>query len=445
MVMRSKTMTADVAASAVGGLVPPSTLNPYLYSTQNSSFGQDAGTVQCLARVLSGDTDVDLSQLQARCPGLILGEDEIANMQAVKAYILADTTLLNAVLAVDPLAPASQAPPGSASGEDWTSADVNSPRRWSAADLLTVEFPPLAWVVPDLLPAGLIILAGRPKLGKSFLALQIAQAVGIGSTVLGQTARHGAVLYLAHEDGPRRLQGRARAQGWSPEAQVDFYTTWPDLLDGGLARLEEAIVAEEYVLVIVATVSRAVTFRQNDVEDSTWVFSQLQKLAMHHDCAILLIDHHRKGSGFTADPVDDLLGSTGKSAVPDAIWGLFRQRGQAIAVLKITGRDLEDQELALSWTPDSCTWDLLGDAQDVTRSQMQQEVLAALEALGGEATTKDLALHIERNRAQVSRVLGQLVLEGVVKRGPRRGREVPYQLSELAEEQDDADLADFSA
>jgi hypothetical protein len=58
--------------------------------------------------------------------------------------------------------------------------------RWTAGELLTAELPPTPWLIPGLLPIGLVILAGRRKLGKSFLALQMAGAIGSGGDFLGQ-------------------------------------------------------------------------------------------------------------------------------------------------------------------------------------------------------------------------------------------------------------------
>src|SRR5690606_4426019 len=83
---------------------------------------------------------------------------------------------------------------------------------WTLAELYAADFPPPHFVVPDLLPAGLTILAGRPKLGKSWLALQMTAAVGAGQTVLDQPAEGGRVLYLALEDTPGRLKDRALKQ-----------------------------------------------------------------------------------------------------------------------------------------------------------------------------------------------------------------------------------------
>ena len=81
---------------------------------------------------------------------------------------------------------------------------------WSAPQLLAADFPPLRWAVPNLLPEGCALLVGAPKVGKSWAALDIALAVAGGGLALGALrVETGPVLYLALEDGPRRLADRS--------------------------------------------------------------------------------------------------------------------------------------------------------------------------------------------------------------------------------------------
>src|SRR5262245_6276525 len=80
---------------------------------------------------------------------------------------------------------------------------------FTAADLRNRPFPPICYVVPDLIPEGLSIMAGRPKIGKSWLALDLCIAVAAGRICFGERKPvPGDVLYAALEDNPRRLQRR---------------------------------------------------------------------------------------------------------------------------------------------------------------------------------------------------------------------------------------------
>jgi hypothetical protein len=84
-----------------------------------------------------------------------------------------------------------------------------SNRPISARELLAIELPPVAWAIPDILPAGVSLLAGKPKLGKSWLALSVCEAIAVGGVALGvKHVEKGETLYLALEDNRRRLQQR---------------------------------------------------------------------------------------------------------------------------------------------------------------------------------------------------------------------------------------------
>jgi AAA domain/Domain of unknown function (DUF3854) len=112
----------------------------------------------------------------------------------------------------------------------------------SATELMAIEFPKPRWIVPGIVPEGTTILAGKPKMGKSWLALGISVAVEGGGVALGtKRVERGAVLYLALEDNPRRLQSRLKKLlpvGAAPEG-LELATEWPRLGDGGLGSLAQ--------------------------------------------------------------------------------------------------------------------------------------------------------------------------------------------------------------
>ena len=88
-----------------------------------------------------------------------------------------------------------------------------------------MRFPATAEVVPGFVPEGLSILAGRPKVGKSWMALEMALGVSMAEKVLGDTIpESGDVLYAALEDTFPRLQRRIKKLLWPPRP------TWPDRL-----------------------------------------------------------------------------------------------------------------------------------------------------------------------------------------------------------------------
>ncbi|MCB0195561.1 MAG: AAA family ATPase, partial [Anaerolineae bacterium] len=104
-----------------------------------------------------------------------------------------------------------------------TVAKPNTKTTWTMKELLEAEFTDPEWIIPGILPlGGLAILAGRPKLGKSWLALQWALATGNGGRVFGEQVRKCKVLYLALEDSPRRLKSRIKKQIEKESASLDL-------------------------------------------------------------------------------------------------------------------------------------------------------------------------------------------------------------------------------
>lgn len=230
---------------------------------------------------------------------------------------------------------------------------------WTTRELMSTRFADSIWTVPELLPCGLVIFAGRPKLGKSWLALQIATAVGAGQPILGRQPDPGRVLYLALEDNPQRIQERLRTQNATPDAQIDFLFQWQSSAKAGIDAIYRERQRADYSLIIIDTLSRLLEGQNTaDGSQTDSGLSKLQRLAIEHRFTILAIDHHRKTMSGDNNVIDDVMGATFKVGVIDAAWGLYRKRGDGGATLKITGRDVVEQELALAWQADTCSWQL---------------------------------------------------------------------------------------
>jgi len=289
----------------------------------------------------------------------------------------------------------------------------------SADEILTTDWPEPVWAIPNLLPAGLTILAGRPKIGKSWLALQIAQAVAAGGCALGEHVDKGPILYLALEDNERRLQTRMQKQGWPMGLEADFLQLGQftrqidDLRNGGGERLARQIERVGHRLCVIDTLSRACYGDQSNVEEMTLALTPVQEMAQRLNCAVLMVDHHRKGFGSDPDAVGDILGSTAKGAMADCVWGLYRERGKAGAKLAITGRDVYEQSLALTWDWQTGAWQCEGDADEITITERRQEILDALADLGP-SPLKLIAEAVGQARGNTHNRLQDLVNAGLV-------------------------------
>lgn len=286
-------------------------------------------------------------------------------------------------------------------------------------NIASMTFPEPVWVVDGLLPVGFAILAGPPKKGKSWLALELAEAVCSGGTFIDRKARKGKTLYVALEDSPRRIQDRLNKQGWSKAAleNVDFLfaADFRRMFNGKDASTLFAAFVEQsdYLLVVVDTVGRAFTIKDwNDGAQITAALSPLQEVAAAAGKLILGIDHHGKGRGFNPDPIQDVIGSIEKGGVSDTILGLYREPGKPGAKLAITGRDIEERTLELRFDAFTGRWTEV-EPQD-TLTDIQRETLKAIQTFAGGATLSELVQATGRNRGSLYRELQKMLDLGLV-------------------------------
>jgi len=256
-------------------------------------------------------------------------------------------------------------------------------RTFSAAALQTMTFPPLKFILPGLVPEGATLLVSRPKLGKSWLVLDIAIATAAGRFTLGELRPiAGPVLYLALEDGRRRLQRRITKllptfSGSWPEG-LTFATEWPRADQGGLDDIERWLTTTTAPrLVIVDTLAEFRKLSNGKTQiyaDDYASLSGLRKLASKYNVGIIIVHHDRKAEA--DDVFDTVSGSLGLPAAADTILILKRQAGAM--TLHVRGRDIEENEIALQFDKGSCRWSILGAAAEVHRSAERKRVIEAL-------------------------------------------------------------------
>ena len=233
-------------------------------------------------------------------------------------------------------------------------ASLQKGLRFTATALQTMKFATLSYLVPGLIPEGLCLLVSRPKLGKSWLALDLAIATAASQFVLGDLKpTSGDVLYLALEDGPRRLQRRMTkllptfSGAWP--INLIFATEWARSDHGGLTNIESWIKsAENPRLVIVDTLAQ---FRKMAIGKSVYLedyaaISELQKLASKYNITIIVVHHDRKSGA--DDVFDTVSGSLGLTGAADTIAIMKRDAGGV--TLYVRGRDVEEFEKLFSST-----------------------------------------------------------------------------------------------
>jgi len=306
--------------------------------------------------------------------------------------------------------------------------------RMTSQELLSIEFPEPNWVVPGLIPVGLINLSGRPKVGKSILMLQLAIAKGDGGLFLGRSITRGRVLYIDLENSESRMQFRAHKLKMTSKTDIQFQFGGLILNNNGIDKLRKDIENDHLGLVIIDTFSRASRgFDQMKMGVMTSIVGDLQKIAMSNNMSIILIDHHRKPNEYSGDPNDDILGTTGKSAPADTVLGLYRNNRDHGATLKIVGRDIDDIKIGLNWDANEFIWKL-GDINNLYGNSRKGKILSAMKELisdGELATSTNLAKKIGLDKSNVCSDLGEMVKDGIIIPGEKKGRDKPYYLAEV--------------
>lgn len=268
----------------------------------------------------------------------------------------------------------------------------------TAADLLALEFDPPRFLVDGLLTEGLTLCAGKPKHGKSWLALLLGWAVASGQAVDGRSSWSGEVLYLALEDTRRRLQSRLAklrgACGWSVPSTLTLHTNWPRSSEGGLYHVAEWLESRKGTarLVIVDTLWK---FRDvpkgnaNSYGEDYAVVGEFKKMLDHFAVSGLIVHHTRKLK--SEDPFDEISGTQAIAGAVDSVWVLDTEKKGEAARLYVTGRDLADSTIPMCFDRDSGRW-TIGESrdgidtdgrQDATRrpSQVEQCMVWLLEFL----------------------------------------------------------------
>ncbi|MBX3584743.1 MAG: AAA family ATPase [Rhizobiaceae bacterium] len=296
-------------------------------------------------------------------------------------------------------------------GPDGRDLDAGSSLSMTAAQLQTMQFDELQYVIPGYVAEGATLLAGKPKLGKSWLVLDWCISVAIGGYAMGsQKCKQGDVLYAALEDNTRRLQRRMKQvipAGDSWPERLTFTTTMKRPDDGGIAAIRDwARSCSNPRLVVIDTLAKVrppAKNKDNPYEADYRAVSPFLALAAELHLAIVIVHHTRKQDA--DDPLDMVSGTTGLTGGVDAVMVLTRD-GQG-TILTGRGRDIEDIESAVKLDT-SGRWNLLGDADEVRRSRERKLILEAMKELG-EAGPKDVAEATEMKTDNVKYLMRKMV------------------------------------
>jgi hypothetical protein len=268
----------------------------------------------------------------------------------------------------------------------------------TAAELRDKEFPPVNWAVEGIIPEGLCVFAGDPKVGKSLVAVDICSAIASGVKGFGsRPCVAGGAVYISLEDPERRVKSRIAIQ----------CDRWPEtfrLVTGGIPTVGDEFfhIMDEMVMlwpdtrcIVIDTLQFIIPSKQpgrSDYEHFYKFLAPLHEWAIENHIAVVLIHHTTKGQAINGEnPFDKINGSQAISGCADTMILLQRNHAKttkdpsiADGFMHIQGREVGKECLAMDWDEEALIWTIISEAQgdEATGNTRWLEIMDALKKHG---------------------------------------------------------------
>jgi hypothetical protein len=288
-----------------------------------------------------------------------------------------------------------------------------------AGTLLTTPLPPTRFIIGGILPQGLHILAGAPKIGKSWLALMICLRVASGEALWDFQVSRGTVLCLCLEDSFTRIQNRLFDIADDAPENLHFAIMSEVIGEGLENQIEDFLNAHpDTVLIVIDTLQR-IRKANADINQYAGDYRDigiLKALADKYRIAILLVHHLRKMND--DDPMNMISGTTGISGATDSNFVMKKdKRGGNSATLYCVGRDIEYRELRLEFDNNTHLWSLVSDSI-TNEPQPSDEIILHLSAvmkslLSFTGTATELAAELEKHSGE--KLLPNVLMKKIIR------------------------------
>ncbi len=277
----------------------------------------------------------------------------------------------------------------------------NKLQTMDAQTLMNTPLPALRFFIDTLLPQGLHVLAGSPKIGKSWLSLWLALQVSKGEKIWGFSTLKSSVLYLCLEDSFARIQNRLFNITDDAPSTLHFAITSGKIGNDLECQIETFIKENENTGIIIIDTLQKVRDNTNNASNS---YSKdyedidvLKKLADKYCVAILLVHHLRKTND--TDPINMISGSTGISGSADTNFVLQKeQRNDTTAKLICVGRDTPQREIYINFNTDTYLWEPLTEIE-VNKITTPSEIVELCNYVKKNSTFNGTATELSENLA----------------------------------------------
>lgn len=278
------------------------------------------------------------------------------------------------------------------------------------------EFDPMKWVIPGMLPAGLIIAGGRPKVGKSLFCLDLINAVAKGEKVFGSIGTvQGQTLYVSLEDRQRRIHNRLHDLNMEASKNAFVLESCPNIDNG----LEEVIRKakskfKDLALVIFDTMAHVIPppKKGNDAYNYySTKLNPLQHLANELNLSIIFIHHLKKGD--EENIYDKLIGSVGLQTAADTLIIIDRKPNEEEGFFIVTSRDIGEKVYKMTFQ--NMKWSY--DSEQSVASDNQNYILIgeilkdAFEGLGPKAIAEATGLNLNTVKTSLKRMVSQKLIK----------------------------------
>lgn len=236
-------------------------------------------------------------------------------------------------------------------------------KMYSSEYIMNTPMKPIEYCVDGLISQGLFVLAGAPKVGKSWLALDMCLSIAKGEKVLGKETLCGHAVYLSLEDSLIRLQNRLYELTDEPSDNLNFAIMAESISNGLPEQIEYCRKRfDDLKIVVIDTLQKVRNELESSYSSDYKELSVLKSLADKLGIAIVLVHHTRKCSD--GDPFNMISGSTGLSGCVDGSMVLIEsKRGSRKAKLYCVGRDIENQEINVVF--ESSRWKVSDEIKNI--------------------------------------------------------------------------------
>lgn len=295
----------------------------------------------------------------------------------------------------------------------------------NTAKTLTVDDSGSIDIIENLIPTGLTFINADPKAGKSWMALNLAEAVATGKDFLGKKVlQRGDVSFFALESPDYKMKRRLEATGMDEDESVSetitfYYEGFPYRLDSGLIDYLTAIVnhrpATKLIVIdtLVKVLPESAPKGQNAYQVDYNNVDPLRQFGEEHGVAIVVLHHNNQRSD-TLSNLHRANGSNGYPAASNAFYMLDVNQDKE-GVLNCDGaRDTYSDPIRIKFNPTNCHWQLSSSAskkksrqstaERVYLEQPFTELMMQLTAKGHgiwEGTATEILAHAADNKLDI--------------------------------------------